>query len=146
MPGILEALTLRTVASIPPASNPSIAQLSGFSLHVGTRYGAHERNSLERLCHYIARPALSIERLSVKDRRQVAYRLKHPSRNGITHVVLDPMDFIALLVALVARPRAHFTRYHGMLAPNLKHRRRIVPNPARQTAGEPRATRPAPMS
>ena len=38
-------------------------------------------------------------RLSVNDRRQVVYRLKHPFRNGTTHVVLDPMDFIARLVA-----------------------------------------------
>ena len=60
-----KALTLRTVASNPPASNPCIAQLSGFSLHAGTRCRAHERDSLERLCRYIARPALSNERLSV---------------------------------------------------------------------------------
>ena len=64
----------------PPASNPCIAQLSGFSLHAGTRCRAHERDSLERLCRYIARPALSNERLSVNDRRQVVYRLKHPLR------------------------------------------------------------------
>ena len=87
-----KALTLRTVASNPPASNPCIAQLSGFSLHAGTRCQAHERDSLERLCRYIARPAVSNERLSVNDRGQVVYRLKHPFRNGTTHVVLDPID------------------------------------------------------
>ena len=141
-----KALTLRTVASNSPASNPCIAQLSGFSLHAGTRCRAHERDSLERLCRYIARPALSNERLSVNNRGQVVYRLKHPFRNGTTHVVLDPMDFIARLVALVPRPRAHLTRYHGVFAPNFKHRRRIVPKPAHQTAREPHASRPAPMS
>ena len=99
-----KALTLRTVASHPPAPNPCIAQLSGFSLHAGTRCRAHERDSLERLCRYIARPALSNERLSVNDRAQVVYRLKHPF--GTTHVVLDPIDFIARLAALVPRPRA----------------------------------------
>ena len=123
---------------------------------VGTRCRAHERDSLERLCRYIARPALSNERLSVNDRSQVVYRLKHPFRNGTTHVVLDPMDFIARLVApevplaqrarSVPRPRAHLTRYHGVFAPNFKHRRRIVPKPAHQTAREPHASRPAPMS
>ncbi len=35
---------------------------------VGTRCRARERESLERLCRYIARPALSNERLSVNDR------------------------------------------------------------------------------
>ena len=77
-----KALTLRTVASNPPASNPCIAQLSGFSLHAGTRCRAHERASLERLCRYIARPAVSNERLSVNDRGQVVYRLKHPFHDG----------------------------------------------------------------
>ena len=48
--------------------------------------------------------------------------------------------------ALVPRPRAHLTRYHGVFAPNFKHRRSIVPNPAHQTAREPHATRPASMS
>ena len=36
----------------------------------------HQRDSLERLCRYIARPALSNERLSVNERGQVVYRLK----------------------------------------------------------------------
>ena len=123
---------------------------------VGTCCRAHERASLERLCRYIARPAVSNERLSVNDRGQVLYRLKHPFRNGTTHVVLDPIDFIARLAApevplaqrarSVPRPRAHLTRYHGVFAPNFKHRRRIIPCPAHQTAREPHASRPAPMS
>ena len=74
------------------------------------------------------------------------YRLKHPFGDGTTHVVLDPIDFIARLAALVPRPRAHLTRYHGVFAPNFKHRRSIVPNPAHQTAREPRGSRPASMS
>ena len=87
-----KALTLRTVASSPLADNPCIAQLSGFSLAAGTHCQAHERDSLERLCRYIARPAVSNERLSVNDRGQVVYRLKHSFHDGTTHVVLDPMD------------------------------------------------------
>ena len=55
-----------------------------------------------------------------EDRGQVVYRLKHPFRDGATHVVLDPIDFIARLAALVPRPRAHLTRYHGVFAPNCK--------------------------
>ena len=100
-----KALTLRTVDPNPPSDNPCIAQLSGFSLHAGTRCHAHERDSLQRLCRYIARPAVSNERLSVNDRAQVVYRLKHPFRDGTTHVVLDPIDFIARLAALVLRGR-----------------------------------------
>ena len=82
-----KAVTLHTISSNLPADNPCIAQLSGFSLHAGTRCQAHERDSLERLCRYIARPAVSNERLSVNDRGQVVYRLKQPFHYGITHVV-----------------------------------------------------------
>ena len=164
-----KALTLRTVAPNPPAPSPCIAQLSGFSLHAGTRCQAHERDSLERLCRSIARPAVSNERLSGNDRGQVVYRLKHPFRDGTTHVVLDPIEFmrhirvphpfgaapgcanrqscrfgIARLAALVPRPRAHLTRYHGVFAPNFKHRRHIVPNRAHQTAREPMRLGPRP--
>ena len=176
-----KALTLRTVGSNPPPDHPCIARLSGFSLHAGTVCEAHDRDSLERLCRYIARPALSNERLSVNDRGQVVYRLKHAFRDGTTHVVLDPVEFmrhirvphpfgaasgcanrqscrfgIARLAApevplaararSVPRPRAYLTRYHGVLfAPNCKHRHRIIPNPAHQSAREPQASRPAPM-
>ena len=98
-----KALTLHTVGSNLPADNLCIAQLSGFSLHrpprmvlsgVGTRCRARDRDSLERLCRYIARPAVSNERLSFNDRGQVVYRLKHPFGDGTTHVVLDPIEFM----------------------------------------------------
>ncbi|MFO0523820.1 MAG: transposase [bacterium] len=39
-----------------------------------------------------------------------------PWRDGSTHVVLDPLDFIARLAALVPPPRRHLTRYHGVFA------------------------------
>ena len=112
---------------------------------VGTVCHPHQRDSLERLCRYIARPAVSNERLSVNDRGQVVYRLKHPFHDGTTHVVLDPMDFIARLAALVPRPRAHLTRYHGVFAPNFSHRNHIVPHTAHQTAPKPHSPTP-PMS
>ena len=89
-----KALTLRTVGPSPPPDHPCIARLSGFSLHAGTVCEARERDSLERLCRYIARPAVSNERLSVNDRGQVVYRLKHSLRDGTTHVVLDPVEFM----------------------------------------------------
>ena len=79
-----KALTLCTVASHPPPDNPCIAQLSGFSLHAGTCCRPRDRDSFERLCRHIARPAVSNERLSVNDRAQVVYRLKHPFGDSTT--------------------------------------------------------------
>lgn len=58
-------------------------------------------------------------------------------RNGTTHIVLTPLEFMQRLVALVPRPRMHLIRLHGVLAPNAKLRAKMVPMPApRITAGE----------
>jgi hypothetical protein len=48
--------------------------------------------------------------------------LKTPSRDGTTHVIFEPLDFIARLAALVPKPRVNLTRFHGVFAPNSKHR------------------------
>jgi hypothetical protein len=57
----------------------------------------------------------------------VRYALKTPYRDGTTHVIFEPEDFIARLVALVPKPRAHLTRYHGVFAPASPDRAKIVP-------------------
>lgn len=68
-----------------------------------------------------------------------------------THFVFEPLEFLAKLAALVPRPRANLTRYHGVLAPNAKYRNLIVPTPnARQRAEKKRkyttATEPPPSA
>lgn len=42
-----------------------MARTGGFSLHAGIAARAHQREKLERLCRYIARPAVVTERLSL---------------------------------------------------------------------------------
>ena len=58
---------------------------------------------------------------------QVRYTLKTPYRDGTTHVVFEPLDFMARLAALVPRPRAHLTRYHGVFAPHSRWRAEVTP-------------------
>jgi len=99
---------------------------------------AHQRDRLERLCRYIARPALYLERLSTNAAGQVVYQLKNPFRDGTTHVLFTPQDFIARLAALVPRPWVNLTRYHGVFAPNSPMRRAIVPAPARVRRQKPK--------
>jgi hypothetical protein len=62
------------------------------------------------------------------------YRYKQPFRDGSTHVLLEPLDVMARLAALVPRPRLNLTRFHGVFAPNCKHRARIVPRQSRREA------------
>jgi hypothetical protein len=43
----------------------------------------------------------------------IRYQLKTPYRDGTTHVIFEPLDFIARLAALVPKPRVNLTRFHG---------------------------------
>jgi hypothetical protein len=98
----------------------------------------------------------------------VRYTLKTPYRDGATHVIFEPEDFmahipvrhpfgaavgranrqscrfvIARLAALVPKPRAHLTRYHDVFAPASPDRARIVPKTCAAAAnkcGEASAT------
>jgi hypothetical protein len=88
---------------------------------------AHQRDKVERLCRYIARPAVATGRLAPTAQGLVRYTLKTPYRDGTTHVIFEPLDFIARLAALVPKPRVHLTRYHGVFAPHSALRAAITP-------------------
>jgi hypothetical protein len=49
-------------------------------------------------------------------------------------VVLDPLDLIARLCALIPLPRCHMLRYHGVLAAHAKARPEVVPGPEPKSA------------
>jgi hypothetical protein len=72
----------------------SVGETAGFSLHAGVATRANERAKLERLCRYITRPAVSTKRLSITRNGKVRYELKTPWRNGTTHVIFEPLDFM----------------------------------------------------
>jgi hypothetical protein len=121
-------LTLRGAMPCETASRqPLCADIDGFSLHAAVRVEAHDRKRLEQLCRYITRPALSEERVQLNAAGQVELKLKSPWRDGTTHLVMSPLEFMHRLAALVPRPRLHLIRFHGVLAPNAKLRARVVP-------------------
>jgi hypothetical protein len=76
-----------------------------------------------------ARPAVSEKRLSLTPNGNVRYQLKTPYReslarersecfgHGTTHVIFEPLDFMAWLAAPVPKPRVKLTRFHGVFAP-----------------------------
>jgi len=57
-------------------------------------------------------------------------QLKSPYKDGTTHIVMEPLEFLERQAALVPRPRLHLIRFHGVLSPNAKLRSKIVPAPA----------------
>jgi hypothetical protein len=125
-----KVFTLQTLPACDDANDPftdTVGKVAGFSLHAGVAAKAQERDKLERLCRYITRPAVSEKRLSLTAHGQVRYQLKTPYRDGTTHVIFEPLDFIARLAALVPKPRVNLTRFHGVFAPNSKHRVQVTP-------------------
>ena len=102
----------------------TLIQRFGSALNLNLHYhllfldGAYTQGDSHRLEFRRSRerPAVSEKRLSLTQNGQVRYELKTPYRNGTTHVIFDPLDFIARLVALIPKPRVNLARYHGVFA------------------------------
>jgi hypothetical protein len=97
------------------------------SLHADVAVPARDRRRLERLCRYVARPPLALDRLQAMADGRLAYRLKTPWRDGTTHVVMERRELLERLAPLIPPPRTHQVRYHGILAPCAGGRDRVVP-------------------
>jgi hypothetical protein len=86
---------------------------------------------------------LADERVRLNSARQVELKLKTPWRDGTTHLVMSPLEFMQRLAALVPRPQLYLIRFgvrvtsmrevsgpplreHGVLAPNAKLRPLVV--------------------
>jgi hypothetical protein len=113
------------------------------------RCGADQRRELEHLCRYITRPAIANARLKRNHAGQVVLQLKSAYRDGTTHIVMSPLEFMQRLAALVPRPRLHLIRFHGVLAPHAKLRAAIVPSAPEEAivhAADHAHHRPARMS
>jgi hypothetical protein len=62
-------------------------------------------SKLERLCRYDSGPPVATERLLLTPAGQGRCALKTPYRDGTTHLLLEPLDLVARLAALVPPPR-----------------------------------------
>ncbi|MEJ6515217.1 MAG: transposase [Pseudomonadales bacterium] len=103
------------------------ADRDGFSLNAAVSCQPFQQDRLERLCRYVTRPAICLARLTVRADSKIQYELKNPFRDGTTHILFSPLDFLSKLAALVPKPRHNLIRYHGVFAPNSKMRQLIVP-------------------
>jgi Putative transposase len=87
-----------------------------------------EPSARKAVARYITRPPVAIERLSLMPQGHIKYSLKTPYRDGTTHVIFEPLDFMARLASLAPSPRVNLTRYHGNFAPHHRLRAQIVPS------------------
>jgi len=143
-----KAFMIRTIRPLdrPDPGLERMAKANGFSLHASVSCEGYQKDKRERLCRYIARPAVAVPRLSLSSTGKVVYALKTPYRDGTTQVAFEPVDFIARLAALVPKPRVNLTRYHGVLAPNHRWRRKEQNTPTRPLLVPPTRAPPATLS
>lgn len=113
--------------------NPEAAEMmrawphsGGFSVDGSVRLHDWDREGLERLARYCARPAFSAERLDRWDRDTFVYRLKRPLAHGQTSLVLTPLELLSRLAALVPPPRRHSTHYYGVLSSHVRLREKVI--------------------
>ena len=106
-----KVLTLRgAMAREGMARELLCSDIDGFSLHAAARVQAHERKRLEQLCRTITRPALADERVQLNDAGQVELKLKTPWRDGTTHLVMSPLEFLQRR----SRDRPSWARTHQL--------------------------------
>jgi hypothetical protein len=79
---------------------------------------------------YGARQAFSVQNLSLLPDGRVQYRLNKPwGPRGITHLTMQPVEFLHRLATLIPKPYLNLTRYHGVFAPNARRRNEVCPGP-----------------
>ena len=102
--------------------------------HAGVAVHGRDRQALERLCRYVTRPPIALERLAERDDGCVEVAFRKPWRDGTRAVVLTAEDLLARLCAMVPPPRFHLTRYAGVLASNAALRAEVVPGGVKKAA------------
>jgi len=103
------------------------AENNGFSPDAKIRIEEWDRDGLERLIRYCARPSFASENVRWNG-LLVTYRLPKPGRKGETTMSLGPLDFIGKLADLIPKPGRHRIHYQGAFAPNAPLRRKIIAN------------------
>jgi hypothetical protein len=106
----------------------------GFSIDASVRISGEDREGVERLIRYCARPPFALEQLHAPNgvsslgspQARLLYRFPKPTPDGRTQILLTPLQLLERLAAFVPPPRMHRNRYHGVLAPNARLRSAVV--------------------
>ena len=113
---------LKTQTSLWPSeqnfksSSTACVTAGGYSVHAETAIKSHERERLEKLVRYMARPAISDERVIIEGPQSIRVKLKSRWADGTESLLFTPSEFLERLVALIPTPKFHTTRYYGVLA------------------------------
>jgi hypothetical protein len=98
----------------------------GFSVDASVSIPAWNRQGLERLIRYCARPSFSLERLFRIDDSHIGYTPKKPTMDGRSHIVFSNIQLLDAITALIPPPHRNSHSYFGVFAPHFKHRTKVV--------------------
>jgi len=98
----------------------------GWSVDASVTIPDWDRQGLERLVRYCARPPLAQERLGRLNAETLVYSLRKPTADGRMELTLTPLELLDRLARLVTPPRLHKHRYCGVLAPHAKLRHQVI--------------------
>jgi len=118
----------------------------GFSVNGDVRIEGQDRDGLERLLRYCARPAFALERLREIDAEHLVYESVKPGPGGSVSVLLTPFQLLDRLAALIPPSRQHRHRYYGVFAPNSSLRAAVTALVGVPTSTESAQSTPAPTS
>jgi hypothetical protein len=121
---------LSTTTSSSPLKSQCF-RFQGYSIHAARTVAADDRAALERLCRYGLRAPFSHRRVSIAPDGNVVYRLRHPwpTPQGVTQLVLHPLEFLRRLAALIPAPYTNLVRYAGAFASRSRYRHLLPPPP-----------------
>ncbi len=118
---------LRVVDSARARKTERVGESGGLNVHAEVAVPARDRARREHLCRYLCRPPIAQERLEETATGKLRYTLKRPWRDGTVALVLEPLDLLARVCALIPPPRFNMIRYHGVLSSHAKVRAEVVP-------------------
>jgi Putative transposase/Transposase zinc-binding domain len=118
---------MRVVETDGARTDEHVAVVHGFNIHAGKVIDGRDRQRVERVVRYLARPSLAQTRLEELPDGRLRYEMKRVWRDGTRFVVFAPHDLLARLCAMVPPPWFHMLRAYGVLAPNAALRSQVVP-------------------
>jgi hypothetical protein len=124
----------------PWVAESCAARGNGFSLHADLVVPAGQRERLERVCRYVLRPPVAIDRLHLTEDGRVRLSLRHPWSDGTTDLVFTPLELLERLAVLVPRPRINLILYFGVLGARAAARTEVVGHRGSRPAGQGAAT------
>jgi len=103
------------------------AVADGWSVHAARRIERERRLDLEAECRYGLRGPLALWQLEELPGGRIGFHLKHAAPDGTEMLVLEPLELLEKLAALIPKPGEHHIHFFGVLAAHAARRAEVIP-------------------